>query len=507
MNVIEIITSFRRRPRPGHGERRSRGTIPAFIVAAALAAALAGCADMGGLAPELSARPAASLEASTTLAGAKVAQAAWPAETWWKAYGDPQLDALIDEALRQGPTLAIAEARTRAAVAAASVAGAGRLPRVDADASTAPQRFSEHGLVPPPYAGTWQTFNQLELTLNWEIDFWGKQQSAYQSALGSARAAEVDAAAARLALTTGIAAAYAELRHTHMQRDVTLRALDDRERILALTHDRVAAGLDSQVELRQAEAAVPATREELIAADERIALLQNQIAALLGAGPDRGRTIARPSARFAAVALPSVLPAELIGRRPDVVAQIWRVEAARKDIDAAKAAFYPNVNLAAFVGLSSIGASQLLRGSSVVAGVTPAVTLPIFDAGRLRGNLAGKDAEYDIAVASYNALVVDAVRDVVDQVTSLASVARARGQQRLALEASQKAYELALVRYREGLGNYLQVLSAEQPMLTQQSAAAELDARELALGISLTRALGGGFLPPDTLALEQGTKP
>jgi NodT family efflux transporter outer membrane factor (OMF) lipoprotein len=234
--------------------------------------------------------------------------------------------------------------------------------------------------------------------------------------------------------------------------------------------------------------------------DERMALARNQIAALMGAGPDRGQAIARPSGTaLASATLPTTVPAELIGRRPDVVAQRWRIEAAGRDIASAKAQFYPNVNLVAFIGLQSLGASNLLAAASGMMGAGPAITLPIFDAGRLRANLAGKDADYDIAVEQYNQTLADAMRDVVDQLASFRSVAAQRAQQAQALATSREAYDLALLRYREGLGNYVQVLSAEQPWLAQQSLDADLRARELELSINLVRALGGGYEPPPTL--------
>jgi len=196
------------------------------------------------------------------------------------------------------------------------------------------------------------------------------------------------------------------------------------------------------------------------------------------------------------IALPSTLPAELIGRRPDIAAARWRIEATSHEIASAKAEFYPNVNLVAFIGLQSLGASNLLSAASRVAGAGPAVTLPIFDAGRLRANLAGRDAEYDIAVEQYNQMVADAMRDVVDQLVSARSVDEQRIELRAAIGTAQEAYDLALLRYREGLGNYVQVLSAEQPLLFQRSLEADLDARALEIDINLVRALGGGFESP-----------
>ena len=455
---------------------------------------IAGCADMQGLSTRSSLNGADRLAAAKSLASAPVSPAAWPAGYWWRQFRDPQLDQLIDEALAGSPTLKVAEARTRKALAAADVSRAALYPQVNADLEMTRERFPENGLVPPPTGGTWSSLNTLQATLSWEIDLWGKNRSAYEAALGEARAAEVDAYAARLALSIAIAQIYVDLQRAYLQLDVAQETLRERDQIYALTRDRNAAGIDSRLELKQAETALPAARERIVQLQEQAQLARNQIAALLGQGPDRGLAIERPDAgTLGPLALPAALPAELLGRRPDIVAQRWRVEVARKDIDVAKAQFYPNVNLIAFVGFQSIGTAGFLSAASRMIGFGPAVSLPIFEGGRLRANLAGSNADYDAAVERYNQTLADAMRDVVDQVASARSVEEQRLQQGQALTTAQEAYDLALLRYREGLGNYLQVLSAETPLLEQRSLDADLRARELSVSIALVRALGGGF--------------
>ncbi|MEO8536325.1 MAG: efflux transporter outer membrane subunit, partial [Betaproteobacteria bacterium] len=475
-----------------------------FLLAAlAVTAWLTGCASTAGLGPRDAPRDANGLASSQTL-GAVSTPAAWPATDWWTSLDDPQLDALVLEALAGSPSLEVAAARTRQALSAAGAADAARGPRIDGTAASTRERFSRNGLVPPPLGGSTHTVNDLRATLGWEIDFWGGRRAAFDAALGAARAAEVDEYAARLALSTNVARAYVEFQHAYRQHDVAVATLAERERIFALTHDRYAAGLDSRLELKQAESALPATREEIVRFDERMTLARNEIAALLGQGPDRGRALARPALHAVATpAVPSTVPAELLGRRPDVVAQRWRVEAAARDIAAAKAQFYPNVNLVAFVGLQSLGVSHLLTAASGTFGAGPAVTLPIFDTGRLRASLAGRDADYDAAAAQYNATLAAALRDVVDQLASLRSIDAQRIEQARAAAALRDAYDLALLRYREGLGNYLQVLSAEQPLLTQQALDVDLQARQLDLTIGLVRALGGRR-PHGTQRLRRG---
>jgi NodT family efflux transporter outer membrane factor (OMF) lipoprotein len=274
--------------------------------------------------------------------------------------------------------------------------------------------------------------------------------------------------------------------------------LKQREHVLALTRQRVAARIDSALELKQAESQVPAAKVRIAQLNASIAEARTELAALAGQGPDRGLALGRPQIRESGAAmLPSALPADLIGRRPDVVAQRWRVEAAGKDIDVAHAQFYPNISLTALVGVQRLGFSDWLTAGSRIAGIGPAMTLPIFDSGRLRSSLALRNAEYDIAVEQYNATVVDAVRDVVTQLTSLRWLEDERVQQREALATATQAWQLALQRYRAGVGNYLQVLAAQSELLAAQRLEADLGMRAIELDASLARALGGGLPAQD----------
>jgi NodT family efflux transporter outer membrane factor (OMF) lipoprotein len=468
-------------------------------IAPLLAALLgAGCASFDGLAPKAQRADAASLAAGAALAEAKLSAADWPAADWWQRFGDPQLDKLIAEALAGNPAMGNARARIDRALALAASAGAALAPQIGVGADLLRQRFSANGIFPPPIAGSWNTQTALVANFSYEFDLWGRNRAAYEAALGQARAAEVDAYAVRLLLASSVARSYAQLGRSFEQLELAQAALVQRQAMFELTRQRVAAGLDSDVELKQAEASIPAARQRISQLEEEIALGRNLLAALLGQGPDRGLAITRPQLQESAVALPSMLPADLLGRRPDVVAQRWRVESARSGIEAAKAGFYPNVNLSALIGVSSVSFAELLTRGSMIPAIGPALRLPLFDGGRLRGELAAKDADYDLAVEQYNQLLVDALREVVDQLASLKSVDAQRLQADRALATARAAYALATERYRAGVASYLQVLAAETPLLEQQYLRASLRARELELSINLMRALGGGF--EDTLA-------
>ncbi len=463
---------------------------------AAVAAALllAACADPGGLKTTARVATPETFRSERSLADAPVGQP--PRAEWWKQYGDTQLDALVAEALAGHPSLDVARARIAQAEAAAAAAHAALLPNVDASLASSRQRLSEHALVPPPFGGRWLWQNQAMLDFSYTFDFWGKNRNAYEAALGQVRAAEIDVQAAALVLETALARAYLQLDAAFVRRELADAALDVREQVLGITRQRFAAGLDSEVELRQAEYAVPRARDEQLAADEAIAVARDQVAALAGQGPDRGLALARPHVQAPMLALPSHLPADLLGRRPDIVAQRLRIEAAAHGIAVARAAFYPNVDLTGFVGLSAIDFTHFLEYGSRVAGVGPALTLPIFDRGTLRANLAARDADWDLAVGQYNQSLVDALRDVIDQLATLRSLDARETQERLALEAAERAHTLAVERYRSGIGNYLQVLATEEPLLAQRTALAALRARRLDAGVALIRALGGGYDQP-----------
>jgi NodT family efflux transporter outer membrane factor (OMF) lipoprotein len=474
----------------------SRVFVPGFRLAAVAAAAalVAGCASDGGLKPQASLQDANALQAGASLSRVAVSPAAWPARDWWRRYSDPQLDRMVAEALATNPGMRAAEARVRQAAAVAGIANAALSPQVTGGARSNRVEFSENSNVPKPLAGSWKWSNEATLNFSHELDFWGKNQSALDAAVGREKAAEVETEAVRLVLTVGVTQTYLKLSQLYAQRDLGEQVLKQRQQVLDLTRQRVAARIDSQADLQQAQLAIPLAKSDLAAVDESIALVRTQLAALLGAGPDRGASIARPQLTLARpAAVPSVLPSALLARRPDVVAQRWRVEALGKDIDVAKAQFYPSINLNGLIGLQSLGFSHLLQAGSSIASAGAGLSLPIFDGGRLRSNLALRDADYDLAVEGYNQTLIDALRDVVSQLVSIEWLAERGALQAQALAAAQQAYDLSLQRYRSGVGSYLQVLAAQVQVLQQQHAQIDLDTRAFDLDMQLARALGGGY--------------
>ena len=474
-------------PRPSGLALTSVTAITAVLTAAALL--LTGCATPGRL-PEAS-QPVVAAQVGLEGAAAPQVDAAW-----WQAFHDPQLDTLVQRALQDHPSLKAAQARVQRAQAAHAGAKADTLPQVDGSFEATRQRYTQNGLVPPPLGGATETNATLQAGASWELDFFGRHRAALDAALGAQRAAEADAQAARVLLAANVARAYVQLARLQDQRAVTERALAQRGEILGLIRQRVQAGLDTQVELRQGEGAIPELRQQLEAIDEQAALTRHALAALTVQPPNALDSLAPRLQAVQSLPLPAAVPADLLGRRADVEAARQRIEAATGDLQRARTEFYPSVNLVAFAGFSAIGLDRLLDIGSRQLGVGPAIHLPIFDAGRLRANYRGKAADLEAAVDAYNGAVLEAVRDVADQISSLQAIERQQREQAAAQAAAESAYELSLQRYRAGIGPYLNVLIAEGNVLAQRRSGADLKARALDTQVALMRALGGGYGAP-----------
>ena len=458
--------------------------------------ALAGCASTGALHSTATPADPASLHAGRTLAGVQLDAAAWPRHDWWKAVGDPQLDKLVDEALSDNPDMALVDARVRAALAAAGAADAAHKPTLNGGAAVAGARVPP--LLPPLASGHFGIIKYGYLSFKWDLDLWGGKRAAWQAAVGNARAAEVDAQAARLKLSADVVQAYFDLAGAYAQRDLAQAELQRAEDFLKLTRKRVASGIDSRFSLARIQGETASDRAHLEAADNAVQTSGLVLATLLGAGPDRALSIERPALpAIPALALPSDLPADLLGRRPDVVAARWRVEAAGHDIKAAKAKFLPNIGISSLAGLIAPSALDLFSLTNRFYTVSPALSLPIFEGGALRANLAGKDAARDIAVAQYNQTLVHAINQVATQADDLRSLAAQVQDAGSARDSAADAYRLAMQRYRAGVGNYLEALSVRQELIAAEQQLAALQTRRSSAWATLNEALGGGFQPPD----------
>ncbi len=452
---------------------------------------LSGCATPGST-PQGSLRNAASLQAASSLADARLSAAAWPDARWWSAFGDPQLDALVEEALAGAPGIAAADARTRKAQAQAGIADAARKPSVGAGAQLIGMQLPET-LAGDELGGEFQLTQLLTLNLAWNPDIWGVNRNTWQAAVGNARAQEVDAQVARLGLAANVVRTYVTLAQAYDLRDAAQAEASRAGSLVALNRQRIQAGLDNTIALNQNQSAADAAQQQIDAAQQRIDALQNALAALTGNGPDRGRAISRPGIDTPDLAIPSALPSDLLARRADIVAARWRVEAAQRGIDAGKGAFYPSINLSALVGLAAGNLGDLFGRDALLLNGGPALSLPIFEGGKLEQQLQVRNADYDLAVADYNQTLLDAIHEVTDAVQSARALDAQITSTRRARDTAAKAHALVLQRQRAGVATQLEVLAAQRPLLQLEQQLAALTANRRLAAVDLDQALGGGI--------------
>jgi NodT family efflux transporter outer membrane factor (OMF) lipoprotein len=480
-----------------------------LLGAVAIALVLPGCAAVPNLGPKRAPRTAESYEASRTLAAATsadLASRAWPDGDWWRSYGDPQLTVLIEEGIAGAPDLAAAVARLHQADGYRQQAGAALLPSVDASGQVQGAKQSYNNGTPAAFVPHgWKDTGSASLSFGFDLDLWGKNRANLRAATSDAEAARLDVAQTRLLLSTNIAGAYADLARLFAERDVEQNAVALRIDTQKLVANRVAIGLDTKAELKQADSAVPAERAQLAQIDESIGLTRNRIAALLGKGPDRGLAIQRPVLSFTARSVPADAATDLIGRRPDIASARARVESAAQRIKAARADFYPSVSLSALIGYESLGISNLFKSGSSFGQAGPAVSLPIFHGGDLSGKYRVSRATYDEAVATYDSSVTTAFHDVADAVTSQSMLGTELSQSRQSLADAREAYDVARQRYEGGLSTYLTVLTAQDSVLQQQRTVVDLEARAFTLDVALVRALGGGAVTTPSVTAPSTT--
>ena len=458
----------------------------------AVAALLPACAPV----PDLGARP--QLRASDSVVASQslgmAGQAQWPADRWWDRFGDAQLGSLIEEGLRNSPDAAMASARFRRAQAMAQQAGAARLPSIDVQGGASLDKQSYNNGFPKQFVPKgWQDGGSVAAAIDFDLDLWGRNRAAYAAATSEQQAARLDAQQARLAISAGIASAYADLQRLFDERDARADIAAMRQASLRLVADRYRAGLDARGSERAAASAVETARGDLAAIDQEVATRRNQLAALVGAGPDRGLAISRPQlAEPAGLGVPADASTALVARRADVIAARDRAQAAASRIEVAHADFFPAIRLSALVGLQSLGLENLLAADSLYGSAGPAISLPIFRGGALSGRYREARAGFDEAVAAYDKAVVGAYQDVADAVNDRRMIDERLRAAREALAASRDAHGLARQRYKAGLSTYLDVLAVEDRLQMNRLQAAALEAAARGADIALIRALGGG---------------
>jgi len=421
----------------------------------------------------------------------------WPEQEWWKRYADAQLDALETTALASSPSIDEAHKRFGTAVRSIDIARAAGGASIQANAQVQRQRLSENGLIPPQFLGfTWYNQGDLSLQFQYDFDFWGKTRAAIAAAVDEAHAAEAERSAAALLLTSAVADTYFSWQADQARLALAKDNVAALERYRELAGKRVARGIDPPDLLHQADAQVAAARELEAGYAGSAPIRLAALAALLGVAPAELPTLAAKPLPTVEAALPGDVGIDLLARRPDIAASRWRIEAAMQRVDQARAEFYPDISLGAMVGLSSLDLDKLFESGSRVAGIGPALHLPVFGLDRLRAAYGVTQAQLQAAAAQYDAAVVDAARDVATQALNLQQIDARKQQRAQQMAAATSLRETAAARARRGVADDRSRLAAEAQVLQQRDAIATLDAQAISAQIALTKALGGGYRSP-----------
>lgn len=419
----------------------------------------------------------------------------WPTQTWWRDLGDPVLNQLIEEALQKNPNLKAAESRLKAAAQVALQKRGALYPEIDFVINDNWEHLAKQGFFrafAPQIPPVVNDFN-LDFSFTYEVDFWGKYRDLFNAALGDAAAQAAEKLQVELILTTSIAYAYAELQFLLRERQIIEKRNQNREEILAIRDKRVLHALDTSIEHLTSKGNKLDIESSLLDVDPKIEEQVHKIKALSGLGQDAILDIEYIPLNPLTIQLPERLSLDLISRRPDLIAQKARVEAAAKRIDAAKTDFYPNVNITTLLGIESVFWSKLFRKENYSGSFQPALNLPIFTAGRLRAQLDEKVADFNEAVHAYNNLILLAAQQVADSLSTLFYIQKEIEVRESSLQVIEKQEYLTRRRVEHALDDRIAYLEAQNAVLEMQLIVETMQYSKQLAGILLIRALGGGY--------------
>jgi multidrug efflux system outer membrane protein len=473
--------------------KRSAPAAAILTAMTALALTLAGCAPVMPDLHPLAKRDAASAELS---AGIRLAHEGWPEAQWWTVYHDEQLNALIKQALAAGPSLEVAAAQIGTARSALSRSAADLGVDVSAYANANRQRYSGTGLFPAPIGGAYFTDETLRLDVRYNFDWWGKNRAQVAAAVGELNAGRAAYADAEQALAAAIAQSYFRLQGAWARLDNTDQLAATQAALVQDRAKRVARGLATADEQRAAESELSMIRKQQVQLRSDIAHEREALRALAGAD-NTALADLKPvpllTAQSRNAALPARLGIELLARRPDLQAARWKLEASLSKIDAAKAAFYPDLNLTGSVGLDTVKVENLLQAASRTVYFGPTLTLPLFDSKRLDAQLDSARTGRNERIAEYNQAIVEAVREVAQDGLQLQGIAQQIEQQTAATGMARAQLASAQARMDRGLADNHSVLTARMALQQQRDADLYLQQVQLLAEVALTNALGGGY--------------
>jgi multidrug efflux system outer membrane protein len=412
-----------------------------------------------------------------------------PRGSWWQGFNDPLLNDLEARSEAASPTIAAAVARYDQAVALADRAGAERLPEVSVGPTVARERLSAGR---PLSGGNSTTYTERTLagSFDWEIDLWGRLRGAARAGRAEAAASEADLASARLSLHASIADTYFRLRGLDAQADLLLQTSKAYARAFELTDIRHSGGIASGLDTSRAQSQLSDARAQLATIALDRANAEHELAVLVGETPS---TFSVPPSipDIRPIPIAAGIPSELLQRRPDIAAAERRVAAANERIGVSRAAQFPLLTLGLQGGYQSTGGNIISAANSFWALGPLSLLAPIFDGGRRKADIRQSRAIFEETAADYRSTVLGAFREVEDGLAAARHLSDAEREQDDAARAAQRTTDLALIRYRDGASDYLEVVVAQTAGLLAQRAALTLRTQRLQASVSLVRALGG----------------
>ena len=467
-----------------------RSNMKLSLTVLALSLALAGCASVPPDTPQLPQQDLATVQLAADL---HLASEGWPAARWWRQFQDDQLSQLIDTALSASPSLDVANARIGSALSAFDAQHAQRGPRVDLDANASRQRYSGNGLMPAPIGGN--VYNEITVGVqaHYDLDWWGKHKAQIAASLGEVNARRAEYAMAEQMLAAEIARHYFGMQNGWARMD-NLQALVELQRQLVLDKEkRIANGLGVSDDHLSAQTRLSLLQQQIALLETQVVTEREALRALLGADASALTSLRPAQAQALPHALPGKLGMELLARRPDLQAARWRVQASLSNIEAAQAAFYPDIDLGASFGLDAIKLGKLLESGSRTLFIGPALSLPLFDSGRLQAQLGGARSERNALIADYNQNVFNVVRDVAQAGARVQGVENQLRLQQENLRASEAQLRNAHARMQQGLADRASQLNAEMTVRGQVDLGMQLQNQRQNAEINLNVALGGGY--------------
>ena len=424
------------------------------------------------------------------------ARGEWPSETWWEMFDTPQLNALIEMALDLNPTIQSVKTQIAFTKERAIIARSRLFPLIFFDATDSWQYLSEHGLYRAfnPTLPLSASLIDLTFSFSYEFDFWGKNTHLFYAAIGEEKAAIAETAAAQLIITTGLAQAYFALKANLHRKRLYEQLVDVQNKTYVLEKHLLKNSLFSNLPPLQSEEQVFEAKKLLEEVEAEIAADRHLISILIGIGPDSPLAIDDTFCSLTAkILLPDTLSIDLLARRPDLMAQIWRVEALGHVVGAAIADFYPRINLTGFAGLESVLYSVLFTPGSLTCNLEPALSLPIFTAGAIRANVGAKKAEFDAAVFDYNTLLLKSAQEVADFLAFAQSIFQQKKEQESIVQKARARYELTYLRKQNGLDSLFDVYAIEIELIQKELENVTLLYSQYLAAIKLIKALGGGY--------------